>query len=413
MDDAFGLDTLAVHAGREDFTELGVHAPPIDLSSTYPLPTVDAGGAAYELLAGGGIPAEGPDSGGLVYQRLWNPTVARFEKALAALEGTAEAVAFSSGMAAVVAAVLAARQERAGAAGAAHVVAVRPLYGGTDHVLATGLLGTTTTFCTASEVAGALRPETALVILESPGNPTLDLVDISAVVAAAGDVPVIVDNTFATPILQNPARLGASMVLHSATKYLGGHGDVIAGVVACDARWAAALRRIRAITGGVLHPLSAYLLHRGLPTLPIRVRTQQETARRLAAWLATEAPNVVSVRYPGLPGGDPAGLVACLDEDPATAAKRQMRGPGAMIAIQLAGGAEEGFRRATAVTEKVRLFTHAVSLGGVDSLIQHPAALTHRPVEASARPSADLLRLSIGLESYDDLRADLERALAG
>ena len=409
------LETLAVPAGRADLVTLGLHVPPIDLSSTYPVPSVAAGGAAYDLLASGRVPDPGPESGGLIYQRLWNPGVARFETALAALEGTAQAVAFASGMAAVAAAILAAREQGSAAGRGAHVVAVRPLYGGTDHVLATGLLGTETTFCTPDGVAAAIRPDTCLVILETPGNPTLDLVDIAAVVAAAGgrangkgtagagEVPVLVDNTFATPVLQNPAAHGATLVLHSGTKYLGGHGDVVAGVVACDDTWAAALRRVRAVTGGLLHPLSAYLLHRGLQTLPIRVRVQQETAARLVDWLATDAPHVAGVRHPGLPGCDPHGLVG---------SEGQMRGPGAMIAVQLAGGPEEGFRRASAVVERVRVFTHAVSLGGVDSLIQHPAALTHRPVAAEAKPGQDVLRLSIGLESYEDLRADLERALS-
>lgn len=416
MDDAQQLETLAVHAGRDDFLTLGVHAPPIDLSSTYPVPSVEAGGRAYDLLAGGGVPDRGDASGGLIYQRLWNPTVDRCEQALAAMEGTAQAVAFASGMAAVTASLLAAVAQGGARGRGSHVVAVRPLYGGTDHLLASGLLGTTSTFCTPAEVADAIRPDTALVVVETPGNPTLPLVDIAAVVEAAGGrdgVPVLVDNTFATPVLQNPAAHGAALVLHSGTKYLGGHGDVIAGLVACDEEWAAALRRVRAITGGLLHPLSAYLLHRGMPTLPVRVRAQQATAARLARWLADEAPNVASVSYPGLPDCDPLGLVAPLDATPEEAARHQMRGPGAMIAVRLAGGAEAGFARATALTERVRLFTHAVSLGGVDSLIQHPAALTHRPVAAEAKPGADVVRISVGLESYDDLRADLAQALAG
>lgn len=386
-----GLDTRAVHAGRDDFADLGVHAPPIDLSSTYPLPDLEAGGLSYESMAGGGPPL---DSGGLVYQRLWNPTVARFERALADLEGTAEAVAFGSGMAAVTASVLAATRDRG-----RHVVAVRPLYGGTDHLLGSGLLGTETTFAPADGVADAIRPDTGLVVLETPGNPTLELIDIAAVVAQAGGpdgVPVLVDNTFATPVLQNPAADGAALVLHSATKYLGGHGDVVGGVVACDATWAAALRRVRAVTGALLHPLSAYLLHRGLPTLPVRVRAQQAGAEKVVARLAVH-PAVARVCYPGLPECDPLALVG-----------RQMRGPGAMVALDLAGG----FDAAARMTSRVRLFTHAVSLGGVDSLIQHPAALTHRPVPPDARPGAGVVRLSIGLEDPADLLADLEQALA-
>jgi methionine-gamma-lyase len=381
------LDSLAVHAGREDLTALGVHAPPLDLSSTNPLPDVDHGGASYESMATGGHPTEG----GSVYARLWNPTVARFETALAALEGMEEAVAFASGMAAVTAAVLAARVERGGS----HVLAVRPLYGGTDHLLASGLLGVHVTFCAARDIAASVRPDTCLVVLETPANPTLELVDIAALVQGAQGAPVLVDNTFATPVLQNPAAHGATLVLHSATKYLGGHGDAVGGVVAGDAAWASALRRVRAITGGILHPMAAYLLHRGLPTLPVRVRSQQASAEKMAAWLG-DHPAVRRVYYPGVPEGDPAGLVG-----------RQMRGPGAVLAIQLAGGYEQAARTA----ERVRLFTHAVSLGGVDSLIQHPAALTHRPVEPAVRPSADILRLSIGLEDVADLQADLAQAL--
>ncbi len=384
---ALALDSLAVHAGRDDLATLGVHALPIDLSSTNPLPGVEAGGLSYESMATGGHPTEG----GNVYARLWNPTVARFEAGLAVLEHAEDAVAFASGMAAITATIVAARTEHGGS----HVVAVRPLYGGTDHLLASGLLGVETTFCTPAQVAESVRPDTCLVLLETPGNPTLELVDIAAVVAAAGGRPVVVDNTFATPVLQNPLAHGATMALHSATKYLGGHGDAVGGVVATDETWAAALRRVRAVTGGILHPLGAYLLHRGLATLPLRVRAQQASAEKVAGWL-TSHPAVTAVHYPGLPEADPAGLVG-----------RQMRGPGAMLAFRLAGG----FEQAARVAERLQLFTHAVSLGGVDSLVQHPAALTHRPVAPEARPSADLLRLSIGLEDAEDLQDDLARAL--
>jgi methionine-gamma-lyase len=382
-------DSLAVHAGRDDLADLGVHALPLDLSSTNPLPGIDVGGLSYEVLATGGHPFEG---GSHVYARLWNPTVARFEEGLARLEHAEEAVAFSSGMAAITACLLGMAHE----SGKRHIVAVRPLYGGTDHLLASGLLGLETTFCAPDEVAGAVRPDTALVVLESPANPTLELVDIRAVVEAAGDVPVMVDNTFATPVLQHPLDLGAAISLHSATKYLGGHGDVVGGVVACDAKIAAALRRTRAITGAILHPLAAYLLHRGLTTLPVRVRAQQQSAVAVAEWLTTR-PEVSAVRFPGFAECDPQGLVGT-----------QQSGPGAMIAIELAGG----FEAASALTANVRLFTHAVSLGSVDSLIQHPAALTHRPVQSEAKPSDALVRLSIGLEDPADLIADLAQALS-
>lgn len=381
------LDTRAVHAGRHDLTELGVHAPPLDLSSTNPLPDIDAGGESYESMATGGHPTEG----GAVYARLWNPTVARFERALAELEGTDEAVAFASGMAAFSAAVTAAANRGVGR----HVVAVRPLYGGTDHLLASGMLGVETTFCAPESVTDCVRPDTCLVVMETPANPTLELVDIAAVVSAAGERPVLVDNTFATPVLQNPAAHGAAIVLHSATKYLGGHGDVVGGALAVSAEWATAIRPVRAITGGILHPLAAYLLHRGLPTLPLRIRAQQATAAQLAARLV-EHPAVARVHYPTVEGRDPQGLLG-----------RQLRGPGAMLSIELAGG----YAAAQRVTSNRRWFTHAVSLGGVDSLIQHPASLTHRPVAPEARPGAGIVRLSIGLEGVDDLWSDLEDGL--
>jgi methionine-gamma-lyase len=382
------LETLAVHAGRGDLADLGVHALPLDLSTTYPLPDIDRGGESYEAMAAGGYPSS---EGGPVYARLWNPTVARFESALAQLERADAAVAFSSGMAAMTAAILAG----ASRGGKNHVVAVRPLYGGTDHLLASGTLpGVEVTYCDAADIAASIRPDTVLVVLETPANPTLDLVDIESAAAQAGDVPLLVDNTFATPVLQNPLTLGAAMSLHSATKYIGGHGDVVAGVIACDDETARGLRRIRAVTGGLLHPLGAYLAHRGLSTLPIRVRAQQASAVEIADWLSTH-PAVERVYYPGH------------DAAAAPLMPRQMRGPGAMLAVSLKGG----YPAAQALTSSVRLFTHAVSLGGVDSLVQHPAALTHRPVPPEARPAADLVRLSIGLEAVDDLLDDLDRAL--
>jgi methionine-gamma-lyase len=387
-----GFETRAVHAGRGDLAGLGVHVPPIDLSTANPLPDVDLGGACYEALATGGLPVPG---GTHVYQRLWNPTTGRFEQALAELEHCAQAVAFASGMAAITACLIAAAAE-----GRRHVVAVRPLYGGTDHVLATGLLGTEVTWAAPDAVAAALRPETGLVIVETPGNPTLELLDLADLSRQCGGpdgVPLLVDNTFATPVLQRPTEFGARLVVHSATKYLGGHGDVLAGVVATDdPAWAERLRRVRAVTGGILHPLAAYLLHRGLQTLPLRIRHQSDSAQKLAEWLAGH-PEVERVYYPGLPECDPAHLIG-----------RQMSGPGAVLAFAVRGGGE----RAARVAGACGLITHAVSLGGVDTLIQHPASLTHRPVAGDAKPHASVLRLSIGLEDVEDLRADLERALA-
>ena len=388
-------DTTAVHGGREDLAALGVHVPPIDLSTTYPVSDVDSGGASYEQMATGGRPEEGAS---LIYQRLWNPNVDRFERALADLEGADEAVAFASGMAALTATLISCVS-----LGTPHIVAVRPIYGGSDHLLATGLLGTTVSWTTADGVGDALRHDTGLVLIETPANPSLDLVDIAGVVEQVHaraldlgrDVPVMVDNTFATPVLQQPVQLGATMAMHSATKYLGGHGDLIGGVIATTSQWATQLRSVRALTGALLHPLAAYQLHRGLQTLPIRVRAQQQTAERIAAWLA-DHDLVERVTYPGLDGDDP--LIG-----------KQMLGGGAMVAFVPKGG----YAAAAEVVRRCHLITHAVSLGGVDTLIQHPASLTHRPVEAEAKPGDDLLRLSVGLEALEDLLDDLEHALRG
>ena len=384
------FETLAVHAGREDLTRLGVHAPPIDLSTTYPVTDLDAGTESFDALVGGAASAANP-----IYARLHNPTVARVENALASLEGTEACVAYGSGMAALTAVLLDARS-RGG-----HVLVVRPLYGTSDHLLASGLCGLETEFVDAGDIAARRRADTALVIIETPANPTLDLVDIRAVVEAAGDVPVLVDSTFATPVLQQPASLGATFVMHSATKFLGGHGDVIAGVICCAEQHAQPLRTVRAATGALLHPLGAYLLHRGLPTLALRVERAQANAVTLADRLAAH-PAVARVFFPGLGTVRNAHLVGT-----------QMRGPGALMAFDLHGG----YAAAAAVMSRVRLMTPAVSLGSVDTLIQHPAGLTHRVVDPQARLASGigpgLLRLSVGIEQVDDLWDDLAQALEG
>lgn len=381
------FDTLAVHGGMEGLRESGAHVPPIDFSTTNPLPGIEDGGASYENLATGGALGLGDSA---VYQRLWNPGVARFEDALAALEGAPAAVAFSSGMAAMAACVIASVS-----AGRPHVVAVRPAYGGTDHLLSHGLLGSTVTWTTADQVAAAITPQTGFVLVETPANPTLELTDIAAVVAQAGTVPVMVDNTFATPVLQRPLAHGAAMVLHSATKYLGGHGDVMGGVIAASEDWVARLRQVRAVTGALLHPMAAYLLHRGLRTLPVRMRAQQAAANTVAVRLQHHRA-VERVMYPALPGQDPGGVLG-----------RQMAGAGAILSIDLVGG----YQAATRFIGACRLTTHAVSLGGVDTLVQHPASLTHRPVPPARRPGAGIVRLSIGLEDTDDIVDDIARAL--
>lgn len=402
MTSPLGLDSRAVHAGRDDLRALGVHAPPIDLSTTYPFESLDDAVGSLDAMMAGGAPEA---AGGPIYSRLYSPTVGRFEAGLAALEGTEAAVAFASGMAAITAAVLAAREEEK-----AHVVGVRPIYGTTDKLLTSGLLGTTVTWTDEAGVADAVQDDTCLVCIETPVNPTLDLVDVAAVVAAAGDVPVFVDSTFATPVLQQPAALGAALVMHSGTKFIGGHGDVLAGVVACSEAWAARLRQVRILTGAVLHPLAAYLLHRGLPTLPLRVRQSEATATALAARLLAHE-GVGRVYHPSVAGRDPRGLVGegC-----------QMSGPGPMLAFEVLGpdGTADGtgaFAAADGFLRALRLATPAVSLGSTDTLAQHPAGLTQRVSTGEARAkgviTAGLVRISVGLESAEDLWDDLARAI--
>ncbi|MFD3777755.1 trans-sulfuration enzyme family protein [Streptomyces sp. NPDC058612] len=367
------LATEAVHAGREDLARLGLHAPPLDLSTTYPSYDSRAEAARIDEFATTGARPEGPP----VYSRLDNPTTARFETALARLEGTESAVAFASGMAALTATLLV-----RGAMGLRHVVAVRPLYGCSDHLLGSGLLGTEVTWVDPAGIADAIRPDTGLVMIESPANPTLAEIDLRAAAHSCGEVPLLVDNTFATPVLQRPAESGARLVLHSATKYLGGHGDVLGGIVACDEDFARKLRQVRFATGGVLHPLAAYLLLRGLSTLPVRVRAASASAAELARRHADD-PRVERVHYPRIGG--------------------------AMVAFETAGDPHE-------VIGAVRLITPAVSLGSVDSLIQHPASISHRIVAEGDRHSSGvsdrLLRMSVGLEDVDDLWADLDQALS-
>ncbi|HCR49631.1 MAG TPA: PLP-dependent aspartate aminotransferase family protein [Rhodothermales bacterium] len=381
-------ETLSVHAGRTAFRALGVHAPPLDFSTTYPIHDLDGATASLDAFVQGHLVPEEP-----IYARLFNPTVARFEEGIAQLEGASASVAFGSGMAALTACLLATRPN------GTHVVAVRPLYGSSDHLLGSSLLGMSVTFTNPEGVCEALRPDTALVVIETPANPTVSLVDIADIVVQAGSVPVLVDATFATPILLRPIDFGATFVLHSATKFIGGHGDVMAGVVSTSDFWAEKLRQVRIMTGGLLHPMGAYLLHRGLPTLPIRVERAQASAQILAARLHTHD-SVKAVFYPGLPDGDPKGLIG-----------RQMKGPGSILSFEV-----PDHEAAARVLKRVRLITPAVSLGSTDTLIQHPAGLTHRVVSEEGKTaghiSEGLLRLSVGLEQVEDLWADIEQALA-
>src|ERR1035438_1484192 len=375
------LATRAVHAGRDDLTDLGVHAVPLDLSTTYPARDSAAEAARLDVFATG---AESP--GPPIYGRVGNPTARRFEAALADLEGCESAVAFATGMAALSACLLAAV-----ASGRPHVVGIRPLYGTTDHLLNSGLLGTQVTWVSdPAKVGPALRNDTGLGVAETPANPTLTEIDLAALAADCGGVPLLVHNTFATPVLQRPSEHGARLVLHSATKFLGGHGDVMGGIVACDGATGRTLRAVRNATGAVLHPLAGYLLLRGLATLPVRVRAASATAAELADRLPPH-PRVPTPHHPR--PHRPAG---------------QLDGGGALVSFELTGDPRT-------VASAVRLITPAVSLGTVDTLIQHPASLTHHSVDPADRQASgisdSLLRMSVGLEDVDDLWADLDQAL--
>ncbi|MGH9362221.1 MAG: trans-sulfuration enzyme family protein, partial [Thermoanaerobaculia bacterium] len=300
------FETLAVHAGGERDPTTGAVAPPIHLSTNY------EHGPAGEL------------PHGYLYVREGNPTQDRLEGALAALDGGAAALAYASGMAAGCAYL------QALPAGT-HVLFQDDLYYGFRAVAREllprwGMTASAADFRDLDAVPAALRPETGLLWCESPSNPLLKIVDLAAVaeLARGAGARLLVDGTFATPALQRPLEHGASVVLHSATKYLGGHGDVMGGVVAAGVEWIARLRQIRAVTGGLLHPLAAYELHRGLQTLPVRVRAQQATAMKVADWLSAQ-PAVEAVYYPGL--SDPQELMG-----------RQQAGPGAVLAFTVAGG---------------------------------------------------------------------------
>ncbi len=384
---SFFSNTRSIHAGRDDLSQIGVHAVPLDFSTTYPIQDLQNGANDLGGMAHGHRPQSNP-----IYARLHNPTVARFEDAMAQIEGADAGIAFASGMAAITAALMAAKQK------GNHIIAVRPLYGGTDHLLASGLLGLEVDWATLESVPKMIREDTSLIIAETPANPSLQLLDISRLVELAGPVPVMIDSTFATPVLQNPIALGAHAVVHSATKYLGGHGDVMGGIVVTNEEWATTLRSIRVATGAVLHPFAGYQLHRGLQTLGARVRTAQANAILLAQKLKDHC-MTSEVYFPGFPECDPHGLV-----------QTQMRGPGAMIAFCL-----PTYEAAAKVMQSVRLLTPAVSLGSVDTLIQHPASLTHQVVDNSVKDelgiTPGMLRISVGLEDMNDLWEDLSQAL--
>ncbi|MGV8916530.1 MAG: trans-sulfuration enzyme family protein [Pseudomonas sp.] len=378
------FETLTVHAGYEpDWT--GAVMPPIYATSTFrqQSPGVHAG---YE------------------YGRSHNPTRQAFERAIAELEGGAQGYAFSSGLAAI-ATLLDSLPVNS------HIVAVDDLYGGTYRLFervrkpSAGLeVSYVAPDADAETIAAAIQPNTKMLWVETPTNPTLRLTDL-AMVAKLGrerGILTVTDNTFASPYLQRPLDFGFDIVVHSATKYLNGHSDVIAGVIVVADRpeLVEQLTFLQNAVGSILDPFSSFMTLRGMRTLALRVQRHVDNAMQLAQWLEQD-PRVTSVVYPGLKSHPQHALAA-----------RQMRGFGGLITVYLATDAE-GTRR---FLEATKLFTLAESLGGVESLISQPAKMTHASLPAERRAqlgiSDNLVRLSVGIEHPDDLRRDLEQALA-
>jgi len=376
------FETRAIHAGQPPDATTGAVCTPVYLTSTYvqSSPGVHTG---YE------------------YSRTGNPTRAALETNLASLEGATHGVCFASGCAAS-----AALAHWLGDGG--HMVCCDDVYGGTfrlfDRVFTeAGRSFSWVDLAEPDNLFEHIRPETKAVWLETPTNPLLKLIDIAAVAerAHARGLKVIVDNTFMSPYFQQPLALGADVVVHSCTKYLGGHSDVVLGVVATsDDAIAERLRFVQNSAGGVPGPLDCFLVLRGTKTLAIRMREHDANARRIAAWLDTR-PEVERVIYPGLPSHPQHEL-----------AKRQASGFGGMISFVVAGGLPAARR----LLERCQVFALAESLGGVESLIEHPAIMTHASVPPENRAKLGivdgLIRISVGIEHADDLVADLEHALA-
>jgi methionine-gamma-lyase len=389
-DENMSPETLAVHAGISRYEHEPV-VPPIYQTSTF----------AFENAAHGASLFAGK-SEGYIYSRMGNPTVEALEQSVATLEGGHAALACASGMAAIHTALMSLL--KAGD----HVICSDAVYGPTSVLVETVLArcGIESGIVDTSDlnvVEEAFRPNTKVVFVETPGNPTLVISDLEAIctLAHARGAVVIVDNTFMSPILQQPLRFGADVVVHSLTKFLNGHADVVGGmiVVKDEARYTAT-RKLLNHLGGVLPPLESFLVHRGIKTLALRMRRHCESAQPIAEFLEAH-PAVEWVRYPGLPTHPQHEL-----------AGKQMSGHGAMISFELRGGVEAGRR----MMDAVRLCTLAVSLGGVETLIQHPSSMTHASMGAEARRRAHitdgLVRLSVGIEDVQDLIGDLSQALA-
>ena len=387
-----GFATRAIHEGYDPLDHDGALNPPVYLNSTFAFPDIAEGQRRFR-----------GESDGYVYSRVGNPTATVLEARLASLEGGEAGLATASGMGAITATLWTLIQ-----AGDT-IVADQTLYGCTFGYLQHGLarLGVEVRFADLTRpeaLTAALTPSTRLVFCESPANPNMRLVDIAAVSAIARQhgALTIVDNTYCTPYLQRPLALGADLVVHSATKYLGGHGDLLAGAVVGPRDLIDQIRffGVKEMTGACISALDAYLVLRGLKTLELRMERHCASAQALAEVLERHSA-VARIHYPGLPGFPQAAL-----------AREQMRLPGGMIALELKGGYDAGVR----FMDALRLVTRAVSLGDCETLAQHPASMTHSTYTPDERAhhgiSEGLVRLSIGLETPEDIAADLIQALA-
>jgi methionine-gamma-lyase len=391
MNDHRQFATLAVHAGEAPCRVTGAIDTPIYQSTTFAAANSDEMAALYA--------GEKP---GYTYTRYGNPTVHALEEKFAALEAGEAALAFGSGMAAISSAILG--YVKAGD----HVVAARSLYGASYDFLNRILpsFGASATFVQSTravEFEKAIQPNTRLIYLETPSNPVLEILDIAALarIAQSHNIPSMIDNTFASPVLQQPLKLGVTVVVHAATKYLCGHGDAMGGAVIGPADYISHLNLdILRDFGGVMSPFNAWLILRGIHTLHLRVPAQCSNAQKIAEFLA-QHPKVVRVNYPGLPTHPGHEL-----------AKRQMKAFGAMMSFEVKGGYEGGKQ----VMDRVQIFARAASLGDTRSLIVHSASTSHRAVPREQRLaigiSDGLVRLSIGVEAVEDLIADLDQALA-
>ncbi|MBI6979042.1 MULTISPECIES: methionine gamma-lyase [Pseudomonas] len=390
---SFGFSTRAIHHGYDPLDHHGALVPPIYLSATFAFPTVEYGAACF---AG--------EASGHFYTRISNPTLALLESRMASLENGEAAVAFSSGMGAIAATFWTLLRP------GDEIIVSQTLYGCTFALLHHGLgeFGIKVRHVDLTDLAAlqaAFSPATRMVYCETPANPNLRLIDIAAVAELAHQQPnitVVVDNTYCTPYLQRPLELGADVVVHSATKYLSGHGDITAGIAVSNQALAQRIRLqgLKDLTGAVMSPQDAALLMRGLKTLGLRMDRHCSNAQAVAEALQAH-PAVQWVTYPGLRSFPQYEL-----------ANRQMKLPGGMIAFELKGGIETGQRFMNAL----QLFTRAVSLGDAESLAQHPASMTHSTYTPEQRAqhgiSEGLVRLSVGLEDVADLLADIQQALA-